>query len=415
MRITFFLLFITSFAFGQDVEKAIKHIEAGKVQMDSAILALTPKPVVMTYTPYPETPKPVDPITITTTASGFNLDNKKLGGKTDVILTAGTTQNISHTWSVGTADKPVRFFGNNTFIKNVTTSGRSCFYGSTYPRHVQVFNIQWTGNHGGLTWPGGGSTIFVQGVVSTGHNFAGYWVNASSSYEKINSNFLRVSATGGEGLYIGSTTKSALSTINQSHHTHLYVDSTAWDGIQITNAKDVLIQNATVRRTGLADKDGHQRLTQIHACEGLMEKGIFDNWGSPGSCMEFYSEGFTVKDSFISWQGNDQIYCGEWPYATLSNKDLTFDGVIFYVDGTGPLFNNAGKSYKVVVKNSTIPSNRTLAGVIDGGGNKFVPLEQIPRPEYKIETDAPAGMKPAWLIADKIYYDKGWGFRNERQ
>lgn len=408
-------------SFGQDIDKAIQQLDQLKHYQDSAIdqmkLSLKPVPVDR-YVQFPDLPRLTDPVTITTTATGFNLDNKKLSGKTEVILTAGTTHNISNTWSVGTKENPVKFVGSRTRIHNAISSGKYCFNGVTYPRHVEVYRVDMSGNHGALRWVGDAgsnpSSCYVEDVTMTGHNFAGYWVNdASRSYSKINSSFLRVSKTLGEGLYIGSTTKSALSKIDQSHHSHLYVDSTAWDGVQITSAADVLIRNATVRRTGLADKDGHQRLLQMHACEGLVEYSIFDNWGSPGSGMEFFSEGLTVRNSFIGYQGNDQIYCGEWAYATLSNKPLVFDSVVFYVDGEGPLFNNAAKSYQVIVKNSVIPSNRNLSGVVDGGGNVFLPLSKISRPEYVIERDSPAGTVPAWLITG-FYNTLGYGYRSVR-
>lgn len=410
MRLTALLLFITSLAFGQDVDKAIKYLEQIKtqaeqikVQADSAIVALKPAPPpVKTYTPFPVAPDFLDPVTITTTATGFNIDDKKLAGKTDVIFTTGTTQSISNTWKAGTAVKPVRFKGTDVVISGPTTSTKTSFNGITYPRHVEVYDLTLEGNHGAFQWPGGDasnpSTILLTSVKIRGPNFAGFWVNNELKYyDKVNSNFLRVENSGGEALYIGSTKKTALSIIKQSHHTNLLVVDAGWDGVQITSAEDLLIDHATVI-AGRLNKDEHNRSAQFHFCHGEAKNSIFISTGA----MNIFSSGLTISNCYIKWTNpNYSIYVGQHE-AITGTLPLTFDNVVFDVAATAAIFNTANSSYELIVKNSIIAGSPKLFSgsgrVKDGGGNKFV--DKVPAPVLE-----------NYLVTDEYYYGRGIGDR----
>lgn len=418
IKLTFLFSVVALLASAQNTDKAIRYIESIKAYADSALIALKPEPPKpFVYVPIPPAPTFADAITITTTAAGFNIDNKKLGGKTDAILTNGITGNISATFTVGTKDKPVRISGSGgTVIGNNLTPDKSCFAGVINPRHVEIYNVKLFGKHGGIIWPGGDasnpSTVFAQNVTFSNHNFAGFWINNDGKYYgKLNTSFAVVTKTKGEAFYVGSTNKSNLSHIAVSHHDHVYVDSTAWDGLQFTNVDDLYVTNATVRHTGTANKDGHKRLAQIHACKGVIEYSSFD---SGPSGFELFTNGLTIRKSHIQYDGNDAIYVGDWPYGDLGGDPVIIEDVCFKVSGQGPLFNVAMKSATLIVRNCIIPQNRSLfsgAGkYIDGGGNKFVPYDEIESVKYVADPER----EGAALVADRYHYDRGIGARTPK-
>lgn len=429
MRLTFLLFILPFFAFSQDIDKAIKHLETSKAQIDSAIAALTPKPVVKTYVPYPSAPVFVDPVTITTTAAGFNIDDKKLAGKLDVQFTDGQTANVSGTWTKGTKDAPVRLKGNKTIIGDGSLDGKkACFATITYPRHTQLFGFIFYRNHGAVNAAGGDAAnptgIEIHDVQDYNSTFASLWINNElKHYDKINTSFYRNWNSAGEFMYVGSTKKTALSVIRQSHHAHIFSDGAGWDGLQFTAVSDLHITNATILNSGRLNVAGQNRQAQFHFDNGIVEKSIFIG----GAQMELFSNGLTIQNSYFEWGLADMIYVGNYAagHPNLNGQPVIFDGDTFVAPGDNPVFEVGMLNADIIVKNCTIAGNRkglfkdvrgagATNKLIDGGGNKFVPIDQIKRPVLVPEPDyieVKGITKPALVVADDYYYNLGLGHR----
>lgn len=400
MRITALLLFISFAAFSQSVQITVSNVHPDSVKLT----VIPPKPKEKVYVQPPKAPVFSNPNTITLSGN-HTVFASGLNGKLEQILT-GTGTNLTLNGIGGTASMPIIFSGG--VIKGTSATQRSVRTLNA-TRFFELHGMRLEGNDGGVMLSGSGG-VFLSNVEIVKPAFAGYWCNTGGGvYERINSTFLRVTDSGGEGLYLGNTSKSNRSQIKQSHHSHLLVQNAGWDAVQLTSVDDLLIDKFTVIGAGLKNVTGQNTLMQIQLCNGLIENGIMVGGVSS---LSLFAHGLTLRNGYASWTNEDPVYIGE---ATgepqLNGQPIVIDGYTFNVPGSKPLFTVAMRGADVIVKNCTISDNRkglftdargsgATNKLIDGGGNKFVPASEIPVPKFN----------PDGTVADDFYYSKGMGF-----
>lgn len=400
---TLLLLLLSISAFSQSVKITVNGISPDSV----IVTILPPKPIEKVYTPFPTSPVFTNYNTVTLSGNQ-SLFSSGLAGKTQQLLT-GKGTNLTLNGIGGTLTAPIVFKGGS--IEGTSTSQRSIrTLNATY--HFELYDMTLVGNDGGVMLSAGSvpAGVYIQNIEILNPSFAGYWCNSPGKYDRINSNFLRIKNTGGEGIYIGNTSPSTRSTIQQSHHENLFVQNTGWDGVQFTSINDFKLTKATILNTGIKAVTGQNRLIQVQYCNGLISKSIFS--GST-SAAEFFTNGLVIEDTYFGWDNADRIYIGNPSTSPQTNgKPIIFRNCIFRVPvGDLPLVKVAMRNADVVFENCTISDNiKSLFSdnrgtgatnkLIDAGGNRFLPASQIPSPEFHGE-----------LVADDFYYRKGWGYR----
>lgn len=402
MRITALLLFISFSAFSQSVQITVSNIHPDSVKLT----VIPPKPKEKVYVQPPKAPVFSNQNTITLSGNQ-TIFASNLNGKLEQILT-GTATNLTLNGIGGTASMPVIFSGGT--IKGTSATQRS-IRTLNATSFFELHGTRLTGNDGGVMLSAGANPagVSLYGVEIIDPLFAGYWCNSAGNYQHINSYYLRIKNSGGEGIYEGSTSKSARSRIQKSKHEHLLIENAGWDGIQITSVNDLHINKFTVIGAGLKNVTGQNTLMQIQLCNGLIENGIMVGGVSS---LSLFAHGLTLRNGYASWTNEDPVYIGE---ATgepqLNGQPLIIDGYTFNVPGSKPLFTVAMRGADVIVKNCVISDNRkglftdarasgATNKLIDGGGNKFVPASEIPVPKFN----------PDGTVADDFYYNKGFGF-----
>lgn len=322
----------------------------------------------------------------------------------------GTATNLTLNGIGGTASMPVVFSGG--VIKGTSATQRS-IRTLNATSFFELRGTKLSGNDGGLMASAGTNPVGVSAydVEITGPLFAGYWCNSAGKYQHINSSFLQVKNSGGEGLYLGNTSKASRSQIKQSHHSHLLVQNAGWDAIQLTSVDDLLIDKFTVIGAGLKNVVGQNTLMQLQMCNGVVQNGIMMN-GS--SSISLFSHGLTLRNGYASWTSEDAIYIGEASgEPQLNGQPLIIEGYTLVAPGSKPMFHVAMRGADVIIRNCTISDNRkglftdargtgATNKLIDGGGNKFIPASQIPVPQFK-EVDG------RMVVSDDYYYRLGLG------
>lgn len=395
MRFLLLLLFAVP-CFGQSVTITVKGVHKDSVVVN----VIEPK----TYVPFPEAPVFSNPNTIALSGNQ-TVFASTLAGKLEQILT-GTATNLTLNGIGGTASMPVVFSGG--VIKGTSATQRSVRTLNT-TRFFELHGMRLEGNDGGVMLSGSGG-VFLSNVDIVKPAFAGYWCNTGGGvYERINSTFLRVTDSGGEGLYLGNTSKANRSQIKQSHHSHLLVQNAGWDGIQLTSVDDLLLDKFTVIGAGLKNQVGQNALMQLQMCNGLIENGIMVG-GS--SSLSLFVHGLTLRNGYASWTSEDAVYIGEASGdPQLNGKPLIIEGYTFVAPGSKPLFTVAMRGADVIVRNCVISDNRkglftdargtgATNRLIDGGGNKFVSAGEIPVPQ----------LNPDGTVKG-FYFDRGFGYR----
>lgn len=375
---------------------------------DVEVIFINPTPPEKTYVPFPTAPVFANEIPI---AGNQSITASMLAGKNEIQL-SGKAQSLTLNSIGGSAEKPIRFSGgevegSSTTQRSVRTLNNTLF--------VELNKMKLKGNDGGFmlsagTTPAGAMLSDVE-IIEPG--FAGYWCNSNGQYKYLNSQFLRVKKSGGEAEYLGNTDRTKRSTIQQSHHKHLLVLDSGWDGIQVTSVADLHINKFTVIGAGLKNQVGQNTLMQLQMVNGLVENGIMIG-GS--SSISLFAHGLTLRNIYANWLSEDSVYIGEASgEPQLNGQPLTIDGITFNVPGSKPLFQVAMRGADVIVKNCIISDNRkglftdargtgATNKLVDGGGNQFVPASQIKVPEFKTLDGEP-------VVTDDYYYSKGFGYR----
>ena len=410
MRLTLLFCLAISSALGQSVQITVSNVHPDSVKLT----VIPPKPKEKVYVQPPNAPVFSNPNTITLSGNQ-TVFASNLNGKLEQILT-GTATNLTLNGIGGTASMPVVFSGG--VIKGTSATQRS-IRTLNASRYFEMHGFVADGNDGGvmLSGPTDGSSAginLVNGLIN-GPKFAGYWCNTGGgSYEYINSSFLRVKNSGGEGLYLGNTSKATRSTIKQSKHQHLFIQNAGWDALQITSASNLSIDRFTIIGAGKLNQAGQNALIQLQMCNGIVENGIAIGGASS---LSLFSHDLTIRNCYFSWDSEDAIYIGDASgEPQLNGKPLTIDGCTFVAPGSKPLAVVAMRGADVVIKNCVISDNRrglftdsrgTGSGnrLVDGGGNVFLPAAQIEKPEFK--DDGAVGM----VVVNDSFYNAHRGFR----
>lgn len=380
-------------------------------QIDAIVATLKtePKPV---YVPMPEPPVFASP-NIVNLSGHHILTASGLGGKTEQQL-KGTAQSLTLKGLGGTIDKPIKIVGPAEISGTLTNQRSIRTLDAT--KFVHLFNLIVRGNDGGimLSTDANPAGLFLSDIEVHDPLFAGLWCNSNGVYQYIDTEFCRIFNTGGEGAYWGNTNSTTRSRIYRSHHRHLLVDGTGWDGFQTTSVDDLLLQSFTILNTGRKNETGQNALIQLQLCKGVVKNGIL--MGGTSS-MNVASHDLLIQNCHVEWNNGDSIWVGEPTFGEpqLNGKDLVYDNDIFRCPGTKPLIATSMRSANIIVQNCIIPLERKVIfedrrgtgatnKLIDGGGNQFVPFAEIPSPTF----DNTASGK---LVTSKYHLDRHMGYR----
>lgn len=409
----------------------------------------------LTYVDIPSRDTLVNPTTVT--YSGGTLTNASLTGNHGLI--SGEWLIITNNALIGTegAEKIISNLDGNTVVGGLTpanhavrtlnSSTRFKYQGKSPSEPFLLYRTIGAANNSengfqvsGTALPG--TFVWAQNMVAKEMNFACYFMNSGGTlsggdastvpastlnYGYVELKFIRAfgKATEGEGLYLGSTSKTAYGIHHECLVEHFVVTDKGRDGIQFNNHLDLTVRNGVVYDVGKLDTDSQNNFIQVQNAKAIIENVIFDT--CPSLC-DISSLDVVFRNCYFRWDNGDAGLITDYygAYNTASRLMVTpvkilFENCIFDPSvATTNLMDVRESNADVEFLNCVFSTNITnlfldnrsapvnsLIGDLTTNGNTHV--ASITRPAFT--NFDPDDYENHGLLTTQEYYNRSMGFR----
>lgn len=406
----------------------------------------SPKAQGLYYVDFPETPTFGTTTTINPTDASISVAD--LGGNSFLLLGAG-----QHSPSVNLVDfSNVSVKGadpdfanvlaadttttTSTVIGNNTTGTALWLRGSSF-NNVHIYDLWANGGASTVNASLSSREFSLTKVRISGGSFAG--INAKTDNDStiaaydITGNFIHISNTEGEGVYIGQVNGTNYHKFDTASFTHVFTDSTGREAFQSNHVKYLHLNKWTSTKIGwdTPSGDAQRKNIQIYDTFGLIENSVFVhnfNDTSSNTLYAIFMQAMGVTFRNCVFIGHSPIYIGNleaqdwWPrsytkqyYDSIGGAKILFDNCTFVItDGSaasGKLAQVFGDVMDIEFRDCEYSNNLTglfndgrsdkvTYDLIDGGGNSSIDASTVPFPE----------VDSLGRMITRYYWDRGIGW-----
>jgi hypothetical protein len=253
--------------------------------------------------------------TTITSSVGSALESGELSGKRNILISNPFNERLRPNGLSGTVGSPYRFKSESDSVRSwiggdVVATGQQVIATLNDANYQYYYHLGVKGNSStGVTGIGGvaasarvgGANFFYDDIIVKDVSFAGFQINEGStgqSYTYLSLVNCRVFGYNveGEGIYLGNTSKTIWSNIDNIYIRHLLLTNKGRDGFQVNNCLNLDVKNVTVYNVGIDNAASQRALVQVQNSQGVIENCIF--WGAP-EFGTISAHGLTFKNCYF--------------------------------------------------------------------------------------------------------------------